>query len=131
MSGGSTASNSSKEKQVAQAQPSNSPCSGCYICDGPQRATNFTKQGKLGALISETKGSDSKGPSRVNHLQQLNVVAEKTTATKGMYVHATIKRKEVSDIVDAMPTHNFVVDRMVKALRFQVEGHLSNQRCEL
>ena len=49
--------------------------SGCFICDGPDRARDCPKKEKLNALMAED-GEDSgvKIPTRANPLQLLNAM---------------------------------------------------------
>ena len=78
--------------------------SGCFICNGPQRARDCPKRGKLTALVSkeDKEDSDSDGPSRVNPLQLLNVIRGQLAASKSlMFVLAWVNEVRVKVMVDS------------------------------
>ena len=95
--------------------------SGCYICDGPHRATNCPKKEKLNAIIAEDGvNSGSEVPTRANPLQLLNVIRAEATLKGLMYVELLTGGQKIMALIDSKATHNFILTRETAKLELKL-----------
>ena len=88
---------------------------GCFICNGPHRASDSLKREKLNTMVAkdERGQSDEKVPNRVNPLQLLNALSARGTSKGLSYVQVEMNGNGTEAMLDTGATHNFVNERMV------------------
>ncbi|GJW49012.1 putative retrotransposon gag domain, aspartic peptidase domain protein [Tanacetum coccineum] len=95
---------------------------GCFICDGPHRASrDCPKKSSLNDL-SAHEDEDASDSGSMGSIRILNAIKEKTEVPKVVgkglqYVEETINGVKVRALVDFGATHNFVADDEAKRLR--------------
>ncbi|GJS47412.1 putative nucleotidyltransferase, ribonuclease H [Tanacetum coccineum] len=93
---------------------------GCFICNGPHRARDFSKKASLNGLSAHGDEDASDGGS-MGSIRILNAIKAKTEVPKFVrkglqYVEATINGVKVRSLVDSGVTRNFVADDEAKQL---------------
>ncbi|GAV61392.1 gag-asp_proteas domain-containing protein, partial [Cephalotus follicularis] len=91
----------------------------CFLCDGPHRANECLKKGRLTALIQEE--DQRREEAKMGSLQFLNAVKAKVhvpkNAPKGtMFVETIIGGQPIKALVDTGATNNFISEDMGKRL---------------
>nr|GFA63029.1 hypothetical protein [Tanacetum cinerariifolium] len=93
---------------------------GCFICDGPHRARDFSKKASLNGMSAHEDEEASDGGS-LGSIWILNAIKANTEVPKVVgkglqYVEATINGVKVHGLVDTGVTHKFVADDEAKRL---------------
>ncbi|GAV67223.1 Chromo domain-containing protein/gag-asp_proteas domain-containing protein, partial [Cephalotus follicularis] len=91
----------------------------CFLCDGPYRANECPKKGRLTALIQED--DQRREEAKIGSLQFLNAVKAKVHVPKDapdgtMYMETIIEGQPIKALVDTGATNNFISKDMAKRL---------------
>nr|GEU42555.1 hypothetical protein [Tanacetum cinerariifolium] len=97
---------------------------GCFICDGPHKAQDFSKKASLNRM-SAHEDEDASDVGSIGSMMILNVVKAKMEVPKVVgkglqYAEATINDVKVRALVDSGVTHNFV--RVDEAKRLEINA---------